>query len=187
MQPRAPGTPVATNEDTMRIVTMAAIGAGLMFAGWYFGEAKDQSFFGRAKRDEVVLVTKDDPAMEAARTKARATLAAFLATARQPTPAMKNFALKVRVSDDNGVEDFWVTQFSANGGRFSGKIDTARRMVRSVSAGQFIQFSEGEITDWMYVDGGKMKGNYSACALLQREPKDQQDAVKNRFGLNCDA
>lgn len=171
----------------MRIVTMAVVGAGLMFAGWYFGAAKDQSFLGRAKRDEVVLVTKDDPAMEAARTKARATLAAFLATARQPTPAMRNFALKVKVSDDNGVEYFWVTQFSANGGRFSGKIDNTPRTVRSVTAGQIIEFHEGEITDWMYMDSGKMKGNYTACALLQREPKDQQDAVKNRFGLNCDA
>ena len=74
-----------------------------------------------------------------------------------------------------------------NGGRFSGKIDNTPRTVRSVAAGQIIEFSEGEITDWMYMDGGKMKGNYSACALLQREPKDQQDAVKNRFGLNCDA
>ena len=171
----------------MRIVTMAVIGSGLMFAGWYFGTANDQSALGRAKRDEVVLVTKDDPAIAAARSKARASLAGFLAIAKQPTPAMRNFALKVRVSDDHGVEYFWVTQFSANGERFSGKIDNTPRTVRSVSAGQFIQFSEGEITDWMYVDGGKMKGNYSACALLQREPKDQQDAVKSRFGLNCDA
>jgi uncharacterized protein YegJ (DUF2314 family) len=187
MRPRAPDCSVATNEDTMRIVTMAVIGAALMFAGWYFGKANDQSVLARAKRDEAFLVTKEDPAMAAARSKARATLAAFLATARQPTPAMRNFALKVKVSDDNGVEYFWVTQFNANGGRFSGKIDNTPRMVRSVAAGQIIEFSEGEITDWMYMDGGKMKGNYSACALLQREPKDQQDAVKNRFGLNCDA
>ena len=171
----------------MRIVTMAVIGVGMMLAGWYFGTGKDQSVLARAKRDEAFLVTKEDPAMAAARNKARATLAGFLAIAKQPTPAMRNFALKVRVSDDHGVEYFWVTQFSANGGRFSGKIDNTPRMVRSVTAGQVIQFSEGEITDWMYMDSGKMKGNYTACALLQREPKDQQDAVKNRFGLNCDA
>ena len=171
----------------MRIVTMAVVGAGMMLAGWYFGTSKDQNFLARAKRDEVVLVTKEDPALAAARTKARATLPGFLAIAKQPTPGMRNFALKVRVSDDHGVEYFWVTQFNANGDRFSGKIDNTPRMVRSVAAGQIIQFSEGEITDWMYMDGGKMKGNYSACALLQREPKDQRDAVKNRFGLNCDA
>src|ERR1700742_4254886 len=152
MQPRAPGSADRKNEDTMRIVTMAVVGAGLMFAGWYFGKDNDQGMLARAKRDEVVLVTKDDPAMEAARTKARATLPGFLAIAKQPTPAMRNFALKVRVSDSHGVEYFWVTQFNANGGRFSGKIDNTPRMVRSVAAGQIIEFNEGEITDWMYMD-----------------------------------
>jgi len=171
----------------MRTGMAVVVAAGLVLAGVYYYKTTDQSVLARAKRDEAFLVTKEDSAMAAARNKARATLAQFLATARQPTPGMKNFALKVRVSDSNGVEYFWVTGFTANGGRFSGKIDNTPRMVRSVSAGQIIQFSEGEITDWMYMDGGKMKGNYSACALLQREPKDQQDAVKNRFGLNCEA
>lgn len=171
----------------MRVGTVAVVVVGLVVAGIAYHTATDQSFLARAKRDEVVLVKKEDPALEAARSKARATLPGFLAIAKQPTPAMRNFALKVRVSDDHGVEYFWVTGFTANGGRFSGKIDNTPRMVRSVTSGQIIQFGESEITDWMYMDGGKMKGNYSACALLQREPKDQQDAVKSRFGLNCDA
>ena len=171
----------------MRAGMALVVVAGLVLAGVYYYKANNQSVLARAKRDEAFLVTKEDPAMAAARSKARATLAQFLATARQPTPAMKNFALKVRVSDDHGVEYFWVTGFSSSGGRFSGKIDNTPRMVRSVTAGQIIQFGENEITDWMYMDSGRMKGNYSACALLQREPKDQQEAVKNRFGLNCDA
>ena len=155
----------------MRIVTMAVVGVGMMLAGWYFGTGKDQSVLARAKRDEAFLVTKEDPAMAAARNKARATLAGFLAIAKQPTPAMRNFALKVRVSDDHGVEYFWVTQFSANGGRFSGKIDNTPRMVRSVTAGQVIQFSEGEITDWMYMDErqdeGELHGLRAAAARAE--------------------
>ena len=186
MQHRAPASPVH-KRGTMRIVTMAAIGAGLMFAGWYFGEAKDQSLLARAKRDEVVSRNEGRPRDGSRKEQGARHLAGFLAIAKQPTPAMRNFALKVRVSDDHGVEYFWVTQFSANGGRFSGKIDNTPRMVRSITAGQVIQFSEGEITDWMYMDSGKMKGNYTACALLQREPKRPTGAVKNRFGLNCDA
>lgn len=31
-----------------------------------------------------------------------------------------------------------------------------------------------------------MKGNYTACAILKREPKAQQEAFKKRFGLECD-
>jgi uncharacterized protein YegJ (DUF2314 family) len=166
-------------------IAVGVVAVALLGAVYY--HQKDQSALGRAKRDEAFLVTKEDPAMAAARNKARATLAQFLATARQPTPAMKNFSLKVRVSDGNNVEYFWVAPFTANGGRFSGKIDNTPRLVRNIAAGQMIEFGEGEITDWMYMDNGRMKGNYSACALLQREPKDQQDAVKKRFGLTCEA
>lgn len=51
--------------------------------------------------------------------------------------------------------------------------------------GQSFDFSEGEIVDWLYMDGAKMKGNYTACALLKREP-GQAAAFKARFGLDCD-
>jgi hypothetical protein len=32
-----------------------------------------------------------------------------------------------------------------------------------------------------------MKGNYTACVLIRNEPKDQQEAFKKRFGLDCGA
>lgn len=171
----------------MRIIPMAVLGAAMMFVGWFFGGSKDQGMVGRAERDEVVLVAKDDPEMAAARNKARDTLPEFFAAARQPAPAMRVFSLQVMVRDGDAVEYFWIRDFAANGNRFSGKIDNTPRTVRNVTAGQVIEFSENEIFDWMYMDGARMKGNYSACVLLAREPKDQQEAAKKRFGLTCDA
>ena len=37
--------------------------------------------------------------------------------------------------------------------------------------GDIIQFKDAQIVDWMYLDDGAMKGNYTVCALLKREPK----------------
>jgi uncharacterized protein YegJ (DUF2314 family) len=92
----------------------------------------------------------------------------------------------VAVRDKGRVEYFWVTPFNQQGARFSGRIDNTPRSVTSVKLGQMLVFSEPEIVDWLYVDEGKMKGSYTACALLKREPKDQIEAVKRRFGLDCD-
>ena len=44
--------------------------------------------------------------------------------------------------------------------------------------GQVIEFTEAEIVNWLYVEGGKMRGNFTACAMLKREPPDQLEAAK---------
>jgi uncharacterized protein YegJ (DUF2314 family) len=54
-----------------------------------------------------------------------------------------------------------------------------------VKFGQVIDFSEAEIVDWLYMEDGKMRGNFTACALLKREPADQAEAMKKQFGLSC--
>jgi hypothetical protein len=35
------------------------------------------------------------------------------------------------------------------------------------------------------MEDGKMRGNFTACALLKREPADQAEAMKKQFGLSC--
>ena len=139
----------------------------------------------KAQRDELALVPRNDPDMAAAMRKARATLKDFLTLSRAPNAFTTGFAVKVAVRDKNDVEYFWVTPFTEQDGRFSGRINNTPRSVKTVKFGETFTFSEGEIVDWLYLDGGKMKGNYTACALLKREP-GQADAFKKRFGLECD-
>jgi len=52
--------------------------------------------------------------------------------------------------------------------------------------GQTITFDQSEIVDWIYVDDGDMKGNYTACALLKSAPAEEAEEFKRRFRLNCD-
>ena len=84
-------------------------------------------------------------------------------------------------------EYFWITPFKEQDGRFSGRIDNSPRWVKSVKFGQTFAFSEDEIVDWLYMDGGKMKGNFTVCAIMKREPSQAEvEAVKKRFGLECE-
>jgi len=148
--------------------------------------AAAEGILEKAKRDEVALVPRDDPEMAEAMRKARDALPGFLALARAPRSSMSGFAVKVAVrgpGTDN--EYFWIASFKEQDGRFTGRINNTPRMVRSVKAGQTFAFTEDEIVDWLYLDNGKMKGNYTACVLLKREP-GQAEAFKKQFGLECE-
>ena len=141
----------------------------------------------KAQRDELAIVAKNDPAMAAAMAKARQTLPEFLTLAAAPKPGMDTFSVKVAVREGDAAEYFWIAPFTTKDGSFSGEINNQPRSVHSVKLGQTITFDQSEIVDWMYIDGGKMKGNYTACALLKSASEQEAEAFKKRFGLDCDS
>jgi uncharacterized protein YegJ (DUF2314 family) len=157
----------------------AAVAVGL-------SSADAQSITRKAERDELAIVAKSDPVMAKAMSKARQTLPEFLGTAASPKPGMDGFAVKVAVREGDNAEYFWITPFTDKDGRFSGAINNTPREVHSVKLGETITFDQSEIVDWMYTDGDKMKGNYTACALLKSASKPEAAEFKKRFGLDCD-
>ena len=147
-----------------------------------------QTILEKAARDEIAAVADTDPNMAAAMRKAQSTLADFLKVATAPRPDTQGFSLKVAVREGERVEYFWITPFTNNGSQFSGEINNTPRVVRSVKLGQqTITFAQSDIVDWMYIENGRMKGNYTACALLKSAPKNEAEEFKNHFGLNCDS
>ena len=124
----------------------------------------------KARRDDVALVEKGDPDMAAAFRKARETLPEFLALARAPRPTASKLAVKIAIPAGDDDEYFWLTQIGARGDKYAGRINNTPRAATQVKFGQVIEFSEAEIVDWLYMEDGKMRGNFTACALLKHEP-----------------
>jgi uncharacterized protein YegJ (DUF2314 family) len=145
-----------------------------------------QTVTEKGERDEIAIVAKSDPVMAAAMRKARAELPGFLAIAAAPKPGMEAFAVKVAIRESSDAEYFWIDPFTSSGRQFSGVINNEPRMVHSVKLGQTITFDLSEVVDWMYIDNGEMKGNYTACALLTSAPAQEVEEFKKRFRLNCD-
>jgi len=140
----------------------------------------------RAEKDELAFIDDDHPDLVIAMRKVRATLSDFLALARSPRRSTSAFTVKVAVREDGKAEYFWITDFAGKAGRFSGRIDNIPRIVKRVRQDEIITFAENDIVDWVYMDRGRMKGNFTGCALLKQEPKADADAFKKRFGLQCD-
>lgn len=151
--------------------------------------AATSAITAKAERDEIEIVANDDPLMAAAMRKARETLAAFLAIADSPGSAMEGFAVKIALREGCDVEYFWIHPFERSGPRrdaFSGRLSNTPRFLPDVKANDKIAFTENEIVDWTYMDGGKMKGNYTARALLKKASRQEQEDFTRRFGLDID-
>lgn len=172
----------------MRSIVYAAVLLILFGGYWFFsGSYSTETFVERARRDEVSKVAKDDADMAAAFRKARETLPELLSLARAPRPSIDHFAVKVGIPAANGINEyFWLSPFEPRGGKYTGRINNTPRMVKTVKFGQLIEFSEHEIVDWLYTEDGKMRGNFTACAMLRRESPDQAEAARKEFGLSCD-
>jgi uncharacterized protein YegJ (DUF2314 family) len=165
------------------LILLVLLGGGY----WFFsGGYNAGTLVERAKRDEVVRVGKDDPDMAAAFRKARETLPEFLALARAPRPSATDLAVKIGIPAGNTKEYFWLSPFELRGRKYAGHINNTPRMAKTVTLGQVVEFSEEEIVDWVYLEDGKMHGNFTSCALLKHEPPDQAEALKEQFGLSCD-
>jgi uncharacterized protein YegJ (DUF2314 family) len=163
------------------MILSAAAAAGLTVT-----PSGGQSLLDKAERDEVVLVARTDPTMAAAMRKAQVSLAEFLALARSPRPGTEGFAVKVAIRQGDDAEYFWIHPFEHKDGRFSGQLNNTPRSVRKVKMGDKIAFTEQEIVDWIYMDNGRMQGNYTACALLKNASHQEKEAFRRRFGHDCD-
>ena len=119
--------------------------------------------------------------------KAQATLDDFLSKAKQLPAGTSSYALKVRVQEGRDTEYFWVEEFTWSDGSFTGRINDEPRLVKSIKPGQIVNFSRSQIADWKYLDEktGMTFGNFTACALLSKEPPDKAKEIKRRDGLDC--
>jgi len=148
--------------------------------------AAESNIWDRLERDELALFDSDDPDMVAAMRKARQTLPEFLALARRPRLGMTNFSVKVGLSDKGFTEFFWIGPFRQSGERFTGRIDNTPQSVKTVKRGQTISFGRRDIVDWLYIDGGAMKGNFTVCVSLKREKPEDAESFKRHFRIDCE-
>jgi len=132
-----------------------------------------------SKRDQVVNVADDDPEMLAAIAKARETLPQFWTTFDKRDQGEADFALKVRIKDKNGTEHFWATDIERSDGKIMGTINNDPNIVASVKLGDRIQIPEVDISDWLYMRGGKMVGNHTFKPLFKNMPEEEIQRLKS--------
>ena len=126
--------------------------------------------------DPVLDVRADDPALLAARARARAEIDGVIA--RHAASPLTELSVKAPITDGIHVEHVWLAGVSYADGTFTGTIDNELTRVKSRRPGDTVRVNKNEIDDYMYEDAGKIRGNYTLRALIDRLPPE--DAAKYR-------
>lgn len=157
-------------------MNLRLVGIGL--AGVTAALAFLSGYGSRAGNPPVINVASGDAEMDAARAKARRTIAMFWAAMDARQQDTRGFALKVAIPHGQGHEHFWLTDVVRHGDRYRGTINNEPRHARQVRLGERYEFGDAEISDWMFMRGGKIVGNETMRPLLQRMPQAQAEQYR---------
>jgi uncharacterized protein YegJ (DUF2314 family) len=119
----------------------------------------------KASADKVTYVDSNDPKMNAAIEKARASVNTFTQALKSPKPGQSAFSVKMPFTDGKHTEHMWLTSVTFDGQKFHGTVNNDPEMVSNVKIGAKVSIESSKISDWMFVENGKLVGGYTLRVL----------------------
>ena len=96
---------------------------------------------------------------------ARKTVGKFIAVLQRPSPSQRHFAVKKRFVEGTEVEYLWLSHVSYSDNRFHGRVNSHPNKIRVVKMDDLVTVKPNEISDWAYLDRGKLVGGYTIGVL----------------------
>ena len=124
--------------------------------------------------DPVVQVGDGDSEMNFAISAARASLTNFLAAFRNPQTNQQYFLVKSKFIAGGGFEHIWVADLTYDGREFHGVIANEPERSSGLHFKQAVEVQMGQISDWMFVQDGKLVGGYTSRVLRKRMTAQQR-------------
>ena len=147
------------------------------FCGWLISCGNNQMTKIERKGEPTIYSTSgDDQEMNEAIRTARRTLEQFTAALESNRYDTSKFALKVRFKTATGAEHIWASSITYKDGSYSGLVDNLPNLATQVRLGEKYRIRTEDISDWMYVDNGILRGGYTIKLLRSR--MSQEDKVK---------
>lgn len=113
-------------------------------------------------------ITDDDPRMNAAITRARATVGDFITALRSPRAFQSGFAVRVAFSDGQKTERLCITNLTFDGRFFYGQVCDEPREIKNIHVGQRVSVDPAQITDWQYTDSFRLVGGFTLREIRER-------------------
>ncbi len=128
--------------------------------------------------DKVILFDTEDPAMNAAIGKARASLAVFWKMFAAPEDGVDGFSLKLGISDGKMTEHFWCSDIEGDQQMATCVIANEPQDVHTVAMGQTVDVDPAIISDWMYRKNGKIVGGQTIRVMITTMAPDEAEQFK---------
>jgi uncharacterized protein YegJ (DUF2314 family) len=114
-----------------------------------------------ATEPEYYQVQNDHAAMHQAVIKARKTVGKFIDALKHPAAGQTDFEVKKPFVQGSDIEHIWLSDVQFTGSRFQGRVDNTPRKIRGLKVGQLVSLNPNEVSDWVFIDNGKLVGGYT--------------------------
>jgi uncharacterized protein YegJ (DUF2314 family) len=128
-------------------------------------------------------VPREDPAMNAAIARARATLPQFLPRLQNPPAGQSYLGVKVRVGDRSTGEHIWLYEVRYQAGRIVGRLVDDAELFPKFKQDDEVRVAPGEITDWMTVENGLACGGFTSRVMARSMTAEQRAAWMREMGI----
>ena len=134
----------------------------------------------RNKSSPVIEIDQSDKEIAGIADNARRALPTFFRNLASPPTGANNFYVKYTLTAyDGGTEQVWLGNIRFKDGVYYGSLaNTARHMG---SKKKDITFDPDAITDWMYIQNGKIIGGRSIKYLLEKIPETQRSEEQQKI------
>jgi uncharacterized protein YegJ (DUF2314 family) len=169
----------------MRLLTCVFVILSGVVIGCGKGDPASSPESGDAKHSAGKAID-DDTRMKHATEKARRTVKQFIGALQKPSATVEQFSFRMMFTDGKNRDDIWLNDVTYDGSKFHGVVGFDSNMVRDVKRGQKVSVEPGKISDWMYVENGKLVGGYTIRAERERlspEEKAQFD-MSNPYAID---
>jgi uncharacterized protein YegJ (DUF2314 family) len=103
-------------------------------------------------------------------------IAMHRAALKHPAPGQQDFEVKKPFIQNGQIEHIWLSDVQFAGNQFQGRVDNQPRKIQGLKLGQLVSVKPNEISDWLYVDHGKLVGGYTVRVQYNElSPKEKRE------------
>ncbi|MGC1275266.1 MAG: DUF2314 domain-containing protein [Planctomycetaceae bacterium] len=146
----------------------------VVLLGFGCGDDDGLDTVARPGNPDVVNVDDENELMNAAIAKAQSTVDEFIAALNAPKSNQTGFSVKYPLTVDGGAEHIWVSDVRYENETFVGVLGNVPVNATAVKLGDEVTIPKGDVSDWMYLEEGRLVGGYTIRALREIMPAEQR-------------
>jgi uncharacterized protein YegJ (DUF2314 family) len=151
------------------ILTLAAIAIGTVLVWWSHPAEPVMSTIWRTPDEgAIVLHGSDDEAMMAAMQRARSTVGDLITELRTTGGRGIDAQVKVPIAEGDTLEHVWLVRVRYEAGMIHGELANVPMFLRDWQRGDPTMVAPEEITDWLVIRDGMLRGGYVLCLTRER-------------------
>lgn len=149
-----------------------------------FLSCKNSDKVERENQPDIYTIKETDKEMNEAIEKANKTLTDFNSALINPKIEVK--ALKVKFKNETDVEHIWLSDVKFKDGKYSGVLDNEPEYIKDHKIGDLINVDNKDISDWMYIENGKLFGGYTIKVLRNQMSDNEKEQFDAESGMQID-